>query len=153
MNKPVHRSSVVQTRDLSLITRLEEQIPEFPKVYPLSKLEARLKGRPYLALLSLHEGEAVGYKVGYEESPTRFYSWIGAVLPGFRGQGRARQLLQAQEAWCQEQGYEQITVWSENRYRSMMIFLLKEGYDVSALSTEGKVQFCKRIQDSLRTDL
>lgn len=136
---------IVETEQFQAITELEGRIPEFTSHYPLERIQARLKDRPSLALLVLHQGEPVGYKVGYEETPQRFYSWIGAVLPEHRGRGWARQLLHYQENWCRAQGYREITVWSENRYRSMLIFLLRENYDIFAVSGEGKILFRKLL--------
>lgn len=136
---------IVETTDLNKIASLERAIPEFAEHYPLAKLETRLKGRDSLVLLALDGETAVGYKVGYAETPTRFYSWLGAVLPEHRGKGLARQMLHYQEQWCREQDFEEITVWSENRYRGMLVFLLKEGYDIFAVSGDGKILFRKML--------
>jgi GNAT superfamily N-acetyltransferase len=134
---------IVETTEFEQIVGLEQAIPEFASKYRVSDLEARLAGRPHLCLLALDGGRPVGYKLGYQETPARFYSWIGAVLPECRGLGIARGLLHRQEAWVKEAGYREIDVWSENRYRGMMIFLLKENYDIFAVAGNGKVLFRK----------
>ena len=134
-----NKLTVVETADLEEIARLEAGIPEFPKKLDLESLQARLAGRPHLCLIALENDRPVAYKVGYQETPNRFYSWIGAVLPEYRGRGIARKLLHRQEQWARAQGYGEINVWSENRYRGMVIFLLKEGYDIFAVSGDGKV--------------
>lgn len=137
--------TVVETSNLEEIAGLEAHIPEFEKKLELEALQARLSGRPHLCLLALEDDRPVAYKVGYQETPNRFYSWIGAVLPEFRGRGIARELLHRQEQWARAQGYGEINVWSENRYRGMLIFLLKEGYDIFAVAGDGKVLFRKRL--------
>lgn len=137
--------TLVETEDLEAIARLETLIPEFPQKLELETLQARLSGRPHLCLLALEDDRPVAYKVGYQETPNRFYSWIGAVLPEYRGCGIARRLLHRQEEWVRAQGYGEINVWSENRYRGMLVFLLKEGYDIFAVAGDGKVLFRKRL--------
>ena len=50
----------------------------------------RLAARPrFLILLASDETRVVGYKIGYEERGTEFYSWLGGVDPNYRGQGIA----------------------------------------------------------------
>ena len=130
--------------DLEVLAKLESQIPEFEKSYPVSRLESRLKDRESLVLVYYDEERPVAYKVGYAETDRRFYSWIGGVLPGYRRRGIARELLHYQEDWCFGKGFSEITVWSENRYRSMVLFLIQEGYDIAAVSVDGKILFRKQ---------
>jgi GNAT superfamily N-acetyltransferase len=137
---------IEETTDLAVIAQLESEIPEFERLYSLEKITSRLSGRVFLALLARDaEGTIAGYKLGYAETPTRFYSWIGGVKPACRRQGLARELLRYQEDWCRCRGFEQIQVWSENRYRGMLIFLLTEGYDIHALTGDGAIMFRKDL--------
>ena len=91
--------------DLELISQLESAIPEFESHYSVEKIRARLDNRKHLALVAYDGERPVAYKVGYQETPNRFYSWIGGVLPDSRRKGWARKLLHTQEKWCREQGY------------------------------------------------
>ena len=131
--------------DLELIARLESAIPEFESHYSVEKIRARLDNRKYLALVAYDDDRPVAYKVGYQETPNRFYSWIGGVFPDSRRKGWAQKLLHTQEKWCREQGYGEINVWSANEYRGMLIFLLHEGYDVFAVAGDGKVLMRKLL--------
>lgn len=72
----------------------------------------------------------VGYKIGYERQPGQFYSWLGGVLPAFRGQGIASTLLMQQHDWCRAQGYQSIRTHTYNRWRSMLILNLRHGFDI-----------------------
>ena len=111
---------IAEISDLELIAETERSIPEFTAPYSLEKLTSRLEGRRSLCLVARNsEDQVLGYKVGYAETSKRFYSWVGGVKPEARKQGVARKLLHYQEGWCQRNGFDQIQVWSENRYRGM----------------------------------
>lgn len=129
------------------VAALEAQIPEFDRSHAVGDIERRIGGRPHLALVAKLEEKPVGYKLGYEQRPNRFYSWLGGVLPEARRKGVARALLRHQEQWCGER-YAAIRVRSQNRYRGMMSFLLAEGYEIVALSTRGVVTFQKALRGS-----
>ncbi|WP_019990060.1 GNAT family N-acetyltransferase [Rudanella lutea] len=72
----------------------------------------------------------VGYKIGYERKPGHFYSWLGGVLPAYRGQGIASALMTEQHNWCRQQGYHTLRTQTYNRWRSMLILNLRHGFDI-----------------------
>lgn len=76
------------------------------------------------------EGQIAGYKAGYEVNAHLYYSWLGGVLPEYRGQGLAKALMKAQHDWLKEQGYKTVRTYTENKYRSMLILNIKQGFDV-----------------------
>ena len=130
--------------------KLEQEIPEFTHRYAEAQIEERLRGRPQLLIGAYVDDACVGYKVGYEFQPRRFYSWLGGVLPQYRRRGIALALLNWQEGWARKNGYEVIRVTSENRYRSMLIFLLKNEYDIVGVETCGAVHFQKRFVPNVK---
>ena len=140
---------IEEITDLSAIAKLELRIPEFDGPYTLQKIQKRLENRKFLALVAKSAGEIVAYKVGYGETESRFYSWIGGVLPEHRKKGWATELLHYQEQWCREQGDRDINVWTANRYRTMLIFLLKEQYEIYAVANDSKVLMRKLLQGSV----
>ena len=75
-------------------------------------------------------GEAAGFKLGYAESATEFYSWLGGVAPEYRGVGIAAELMRRQHERCRAQGYEKIRTKTQNRFRGMLALNVKSGYDV-----------------------
>ncbi|BDY06917.1 GNAT family N-acetyltransferase [Ferrimonas sp. YFM] len=110
------------------VMALVEQVPELDTPYPREEYEQRLGTVTHLIQIAEVEGKAAGFKVGYALDEQQFYSWLGAVLPQFRGQGVAKTLLRAQESWAKEQGFKQINVKSRNRYPEMLRMLLGKGY-------------------------
>ena len=96
--------------------RLHEEI-----LGPLSPrgLQRRLRGRRRLLLAALEDDCVVGYKFGYEDSPGRFYSWIGGVSPPHRRQGVARQLMERQHEWARERGYPRVRTHTSNGHRGI----------------------------------
>jgi len=127
------------------VGELEKQIPEFSHRYDSAQVEERLNGKQSLLIGAHIDGICIGYKVGYEFEPRKFYSWLGGVIPQYRRQGIAQSLMHWQENWAQQNGYQLIRVKSENRYKSMLILLLKNGYDIVGVETCGAVHFQKRF--------
>ena len=130
---------------LSEAAALEERIPEFDSPYGETEITRRVGPRKHLCLLARIDDQPAGYKLGYEETPSRFYSWIGGVVPAHRRRGVAQQLLHAQEAWCRAAGYDEITVKSRNRFRGMVRLLVQNGYDILATQTNGVIAFRKTL--------
>lgn len=108
---------------------LSQQIPEFSEPHGIEEYESRLKNVNYLILLAFDESLPIGFKVGYEREGY-FYSWMGGVLPNYRGKGIAQQLAAEQEAWAKQQNYPHITFKTRNRHRAMLLFALKNGFQI-----------------------
>ncbi len=76
------------------------------------------------------ENQPVGFKIGYERDQNEFYSWLGGVLPEYRGLGVARELMLTQHEWCRKQGYSKISTKTQNRFQSMLILNIKNGFEI-----------------------
>jgi GNAT superfamily N-acetyltransferase len=74
--------------------------------------------------------QLVGYKIGYEQRPGYFESWIGGVLPEYRRKGIATALLNAQHQWCKEAGYRFIDTQTAGDNHAMLIANLKAGFEI-----------------------
>jgi len=85
------------------------------------------------------ENQPVGFKIGYERDQKEFYSWLGGVLPEYRGLGIARELMVVQHEWCRKQGYSKISTKTQNRFQSMLILNIKFGFEICGfyMSDEG----------------
>lgn len=83
-----------------------------------------------LTCLATLDGKAVGYKIGYEERPGYFESWLGAVAPEARRQGIAAALMERQHSWCRAQGYKIVSTVTEGNNRPMLIANLQAGFEV-----------------------
>ena len=108
-------------------------------------IAARVAGRRALLQIAVIDGADAGFKVGYADTPERFYSWLGGVAPDFRGRGVAVRLLQSQEAWCRAQGFATVEVKTYNRFRAMLQMLVRSGYEVFAVQGNGAIVLRKDL--------
>jgi GNAT superfamily N-acetyltransferase len=132
------------------VVQLECEIPEFDYAHDRKALQDRMSTNS-LILVARVAGAPAGFKAAYEVSPKVFYAWIGGVLPEYRRQGVAKALLDAQEAWAIEQGYERIRVKSMNRFMPMVRLLLKNDYLIVGYEDRGdkwssKIWFEKELK-------
>jgi GNAT superfamily N-acetyltransferase len=91
----------------------------------------------HLAIASI-ETQPVGFKIGYEQNQNEFYSWLGGVLPEFQGLGIAQDLMTAQHQWCRSQGYSIIGTKTQNRYKSMLMVNIKNGFEIIGTEPDDK---------------
>lgn len=112
-----------------------------------SKLENHTS---FFVVTALIDQEPVGFKLGYERDGKEFYSWLGGVIPEYRGLGIASELMQTQHTWCREQGYQSIQTNTQNRFREMLFLNLKFGFNiigtVLADKDELKIQMEKKLE-------
>lgn len=123
---------------------VSQQIPEFTYA-PLTVaaetalFTKRLHNKPHLILIARVNGEAVGFKVGYERyNKYTFYSFMGGVLPQYRRMGIAKALANAQEAWVKEAGYRRIVFKTRNRFANMLLFGISSGFALVRVKPIGK---------------
>ena len=108
---------------------ISKAIPSFEGPLERAEYEKRLLGVPHLILVAYEAGTAAGFKVGYERSGY-FYSWMGGVLPSFRRLGIAKALADYQEEWAKQNNYFSITFKTRNQHKAMLLFALKNGFDI-----------------------
>lgn len=111
--------------DLLTTTFADQSRSEF-----LTDLTYNLIPTPALALLAFDGQRVVGCKMGYEQNPRQFYSWLGCVDPAYRGAGIATELMRRQHDWCRTRGYATIRTHTYNQWRSMLILNLRHGFDI-----------------------
>ncbi|MCB0087843.1 MAG: GNAT family N-acetyltransferase [Caldilineaceae bacterium] len=136
---------------------VETALPEFSATRAEIDYCQRMGDAPSLILVAEVDGALVGYKVGYAQSDTIFYSWLGGVLPAHRRLGLAQRLLEYQEQWVKEQNYRAIEVRSKNKFPGMLILLLKNGYKIVSVEAnapldERKITFRKEIRPCAPTN-
>lgn len=130
---------------------IENQIPEFATPRKGEEVVDKLRDKQHLLLVAYAQGMPVGYKLGYELPNNEFYSWLGAVIPEYRGKGTAKQLLVMQETWCKAQGYSAIRVKSRNLFKNMLLMLISRDYQIVKCeqingSLDCKIHFYKQLQ-------
>lgn len=128
----------IQTGDIAIAVALSRHIPEFRDPYPAEVYHSRLAGKLHLVLLARAGEEPIGFKVGYERSGF-FYSWMGGVLPAWRGQGVADALADAQEEWARRQGFDRIRLKTRNRHRAMILLAVRRGFSILSVEAQKTV--------------
>lgn len=86
-----------------------------------------------LTLLARLDDRPVGFWIGFELKPSMFYHWLGGVLSDLRRAGIARQLLEAQQAWAKDHGYEYIRCECMNHQREFLHFAVDAGFDICGI--------------------
>lgn len=132
------RSFEIKEGDVETVVALSQQIPEFIHPHEATEYYKRINNVPHLILIAFVNAQPVGFKVGYERSG-EFYSWMGGVLPNFRRLKIAQALQEQQEQWAQQNGYPHITFKTRNSHKAMLIFALKNGFDIIGFSERDTV--------------
>lgn len=131
----------VEIREGSLdeVIEISQSIPEFINPHQKEEYVKRLNGKSSLILVALVDSQLAGFKVGYKkEDNGSFYSWMGGVLPAFRKHGVAKSLAQSQEKWAKQQGYLSIRFKTRNNLKAMLIFGLKNGFNIIDVNPRAK---------------
>ena len=123
---------VVGPEDLPVIVRLYNQI------YRPGRDEASFRRRylgrhNILQMVAQVEGRPVGFFMGFELKPTTFFAWFYGVLPDFRRQGIATQLMEAVHDWAREHEYESVRLECHNSARSMLHLAIALDYIVAGI--------------------
>ena len=120
---------VVGPEDLPIIVQLYNQIFRPPR--DLESLRRRFRGRyNVLMLLARLKDLPVGFFIGFELKPTVYFAWFYGVLPDFRRQGIASQLMEAVHSWARQNEYESIRFECHNQHRPMLHLAIALGYDI-----------------------
>jgi GNAT superfamily N-acetyltransferase len=94
-------------------------------------MDAQLKKKErILACFAFFESHMVGYKIGFEQRPRYFESWIGGVHPEHRGKGIATALMKAQHDWCRSSDYTIITTICAGDNQPMLMANLTSGFEI-----------------------
>lgn len=118
----ITQGEVRQAFDLSM------SIPEFQEPYPWEKWQDRLSDGEVITLVAYVADQPAGFKVGYA-TPEFFYSWVGGVLPAYRGQGLARALANEMERLIVGR-HQKLRMKTRNRYKTMLQFAIGNGFNI-----------------------
>lgn len=83
-----------------------------------------------LVITAMDGTKVIGYKIGYELDNNKFYSWLGGVDTNYRKHGIASELMEKQHQYLKENGYSVIQTKTMNKWRSMLVLNIKNGFDV-----------------------
>jgi predicted GNAT superfamily acetyltransferase len=102
-------------------------------------LITKMANKPEVLIdIAMDDSRVIGYKIGYELATHTFYSWLGGVDPEYRKQGIAAELMKRQHQTLKEIGYTVVQTKTMNKWRSMLIFNIKNGFDVINTYTNEK---------------
>jgi GNAT superfamily N-acetyltransferase len=120
---------IVGPEDLPDIVRLYNQI--FRPTRDLESFRRRYLGRyNVLQMLARVGDRPVGFFLGFELKPMVFFAWFYGVIPEFRRQGIASQLMDAVHSWAEQNEYESIRFECHNQHRPMLHLAIAKEYDI-----------------------
>jgi len=120
---------LVGPKELPIIVNLYNQIFRPPR--DVESFHRRYRGRyNILQLIARLDDRPVGFFLGFELKPTVFFAWFYGVLPEFRRQGIASQLMEAAHSWARQNEYESIRFECHNQHRPMLHLAIALGYDI-----------------------
>ncbi|RJP38590.1 MAG: GNAT family N-acetyltransferase [Phycisphaerales bacterium] len=126
------RIDVVGPYEIEVIVDLYNRV--FTPKHDASHFERRFKGRHNVCMMVASvEDAAVGFNLGFELTPSTYFSWLCGVLPDYRRAGIASQLLEGQRAWAADHGYVSIRFECANQHRPMLHAAITQGYDLVGL--------------------
>ena len=120
---------MVDPEDVRPVVDLYNQIFRPPR--DPESFKRRYRGRyNVLQLIARMENKPVGLFLGFELKPTVFFAWFYGVLPDYRRQGIASQLIEAVHSWAQQNEYESIRFECHNQHRPMLHLAIALQYDI-----------------------
>jgi GNAT superfamily N-acetyltransferase len=120
---------MVGPEDLPVIVQLYNQIFRPPR--DVESFHRRYRGRyNVLQLVARLQNRPVGFFLGFELKPTVFFAWFYGVIPEYRRQGIASQLIEAVHSWARQNEYESIRFECHNQHRPMLHLAIALEYDI-----------------------
>ena len=99
----------------------------------------KMSSKPHLLVITtMDDNQLIGYKIGYAVDSYKFYSWLGGVDPNYRKHGIASELMEKQHRYLKDNGYEVVQTKTMNKWRSMLVLNIKNGFDVIDTYTDEK---------------
>jgi GNAT superfamily N-acetyltransferase len=115
--------------ELQVASQLYNQI--FRPARDIESFRRRFRGRYNILQLIARIGDRpVGFFLGFELKPAVYFAWFYGVLPEFRRQGIASQLMEAVHSWAQQNDYTSIRFECHNQHRPMLHLAIALGYDI-----------------------
>jgi len=123
-----------------------EELPRIVELYnmifrPPRRIESfqeRYRGRyNILQMVAQVDQRPVGFFLGFELKPRVFFALFYGVLPAFRRQGIASQLMDAVHSWARLNDYEKIRMECHNQHRPMLHLAIAQEYDIVGIRWDG----------------
>ena len=126
---------IVGQDDLPVIVDLYNQI--YRPAKDVDSFRRRFRGRyNILRMIARIQDRPVGFFLGFELKPATFFAWFYGVLPDFRRQGIASQLMDAVHEWAKDHEYESIRLECHNSARAMLHLAIDMNYIIAGIRWE-----------------
>ena len=126
---------IVGQDDLPVIVDLYNQI--YRPAKDVDSFRRRFRGRyNILRMIARLQDRPVGFFLGFELKPATFFAWFYGVLPDFRRQGIASQLMDAVHEWAKDHEYESIRLECHNSARAMLHLAIDMNYIIAGIRWE-----------------
>jgi predicted GNAT superfamily acetyltransferase len=120
---------------IDLLWQLDKAI--FSEPYSREKIARTITTKHQLVCLIAYANNVpCAFKVGYELSSRVFYSWIGGVVPKYRGNGIAQKLMVVQHDIASDLSYRTVRTHTQNKFRDMLLLNIRSGFDVVGVINE-----------------
>ena len=121
----------IKIKEVSIeeVIMVNATIAEFGSPYQKDHFEERYKDREKLIIVAYIDDKLAGYIVGYDKfNDGSFYCWMVGVNPNFRSKGVLKTLMDYEDKWAKEKGYNKIKIKTRNNRREMLSYLVKYGF-------------------------
>lgn len=109
--------------------KVNATIVEFDAPYQKDYFEERYKDKDKLIIVAYVDDQPAGYIVGYDKfGDGSFYCWMAGVNPKFRKLGLLKAMMDYEDKWAKEKGYNRIKIKTRNNRREMLAYLVKYGF-------------------------
>lgn len=116
---------IIKEVPIEEVVKVNATIVEFGAPYPKEYFEAKYKDEDKLLIVAYVNGESAGYIVGYDRfNDGSFYCWMAGVNPNFRKKGVLKALMDYEDKWAKEKGYNRIKIKTRNNRREMLSYLV-----------------------------
>lgn len=120
---------VVREVPIEEAVKVNATIVEFEAPYEKDYFESRYKDKERLIIVAYIDNNPAGYIVGYDrDADGSFYCWMAGVDPKFRKRGVLKSLMEYQDDWAREHGYNKLTIKTRNNRREMLSYLVRYGF-------------------------
>ncbi|GAK00784.1 GNAT family N-acetyltransferase [Geomicrobium sp. JCM 19055] len=106
------------------------------RIFDSDNVVEKFRFKPEIvATMAWDKEELIGYKLGYAQNESTFYSWLGGVHPERRKQGIGEQLLLAQHRELKKRGFTHVETKTMNRWRDMLLLNIRSGFCITGTHT------------------
>ena len=123
------RNITIKEVPIEEVVKVNATIVEFDAPYQKDYFENRYKDKNKLIIVAYVDDQPAGYIVGYDKfRDGSFYCWMAGVNPKFRKLGLLKAMMDYEDKWAKEKGYNKIKIKTRNNRREMLAYLVKYGF-------------------------